>query len=83
MGEDRRWGMACIGSGSRHGGMPCACRLGDLLRRLVEVEVGLHHHIVCVAVEVEAEVSADALHRVVLEEDIGGYTLQALGAAYG
>src|SRR3712207_4247421 len=51
------------------------------LRRLVEVEVGLHDHLVGIAVEVEAELLADALHGVVLEEDVGGYAPQLLGAA--
>jgi hypothetical protein len=31
---------------------------------------------------VEAEVSADALHGVVIEKDVGGYAPEALGAAY-
>src|SRR3712207_7287072 len=41
-----------------------------------------HNHLLCVAVEVEAEVSTDALHWVVLEEDVGGHAPQALGATY-
>src|ERR687894_121918 len=95
-GRHKRGDAARVGSGSRHCKLSCCCwflwvspDVGafrvwtcDLLRRLVEVEVGLHDHLLRVAVEVEAEVSADALHGEVLEEDVGAYVSQAFGAAY-
>src|SRR4028119_515293 len=51
------------------------------LRRLVEVEVGLHDHVLVIATEVEAEALADALHGAVVQEDLGGDAPEPLGAA--
>src|SRR5918995_4433929 len=48
----------------------------------MEVEIGLHYHLLSIAVEVEAQGFGDALHGVVVEEDLRGDAFEALGAAY-
>src|SRR5215208_4685145 len=47
----------------------------------VEIEIRLHDHLLSVAPEMEAEFLRDALHRVVIEEDLCCDASQMLGAA--
>src|SRR5829696_8583576 len=47
----------------------------------VEIEIRLHDHLLSVAPEMEAEFVRDALHRVVIEEDLCCDASQMLGAA--
>src|SRR5215210_2025404 len=61
-------------------------RLEDLMRDAlsgsrVKVKVRLHHHLLGVAAEMEAELLEDVLHGAVIEEDLCGDTPQILGAA--
>ena len=76
----RRDGFPVVQGGAGAAGTAPAERR-EALGRLVQVEFRLYDHILHVAVELEAEALAYALHGAVVQQDLGGDAPEVLVAA--